>query len=135
MRHHYMKKTAVLLCGAWLLASGMAWAAENVPAKKNYGLTLYGDLKYPADFTHFEYADPDAPKGGTVKLAETGTFDNLNPFILKGVKAPGIDMVFESLMVQSMDEPQSMYGLVAESVAVAPDNSYVEFTLRKEARW
>lgn len=104
-------------------------------AAPSHCLALYDSCKYGADFKHFDYANPDAPKGGLVKLAETGTFDNLNPFILKGVKAPGIGDMFESLMVQSMDEPQSMYGLVAESVDVATDNSAVEFTLRKEARW
>jgi microcin C transport system substrate-binding protein len=100
-----------------------------------YAIALYGDLKYPQGFTHFEYVNPNAPKGGAVKLAETGSFDSVNPFILKGVKAPGLATVFDSLMVQSQDEPQSMYGLIAESVTLAPDNSYAEFTLRPQARW
>jgi microcin C transport system substrate-binding protein len=98
-------------------------------------LTLYGDCKYKSGFTHFDYVNPSAPKGGSVKRAENGTFDNLNPFILKGVKAPGTDLLFESLMVQSLDEPESMYGLVAQSVDVAADNGSAEFTLRKEAHW
>jgi microcin C transport system substrate-binding protein len=100
-----------------------------------YGIALYGDLKYPENFTHFEYVNPNAPKGGAVKLAETGSFDSVNPFILKGVKAPGLITMFDSLMVQSQDEPQSMYGLIAESVTLAPDNSYAEFSLRPQARW
>ncbi len=79
--------------------------------------------------------NPAAPKGGAVKLGETGTFDNLNSYILNGVKAPGMENVFESLMTQSQDEPMTMYGLIAESVNVAPDNSSAEFVLRKEARW
>ena len=98
-------------------------------------LSLYDACKYPTDFQHFDYVNPDAPKGGQVKLAEAGTFDNLNPFILNGVKAPGIGDLFESLMVQSLDEPQTMYGLVAETVSVAPDNSSAQFTIRKQARW
>jgi len=104
-------------------------------AAPSYCLSLYDACKYPADFTHFEYVNPKAPKGGNIKLAEIGSYDNLNPFILKGVKAPGIGDLFESLMVQSMDEPQTAYGLVAESIAVAPDNSSAEFVLRKQARW
>lgn len=122
------------ICSSLILTSFITLPAQAAPAKKHC-LSLYGDCKYGPEFKHFDYVNPDAPKGGSVKLAETGTFDNLNPFILKGVKAPGIGDLFESLMVQSMDEPQSMYGLVAESVSVAPDNAYVEFTMRKEAKW
>lgn len=119
---------------AWIPAcAGMTTIAYAAPS---HCLTLYGACKYKADFTHFEYTNADAPKGGAVKLAEMGTFDNLNPFILKGVKAPGLtDYLFESLMAQSLDEPQSMYGLIAESVNIADDHASAEFTLRKEARW
>jgi len=122
------KFTLLLTSVIWHLLSGAAQAAP-------YCLTLYGQCKYPANFTHFEYVNAQAPKGGAVKLAEIGSFDNLNPFILKGVKAPGIADLFESLMVQSFDEPQSMYGLIAERAAIAADNGSVEFTLRQEARW
>jgi microcin C transport system substrate-binding protein len=119
-------------CAGTMAWGYSAWAAEPAPS---HCLALYGSCKYPASFTQFDYTNPDAPKRGTVKLAETGSFDNLNPFILGGVKAPGLDRLFESLMVQSLDEPQSMYGLVAQSVTLAPDHSYAEFSLRKEARW
>ncbi len=112
-----------------LLSTGAAFAAPS------HCIAFYGECKYKAGFTHFEYTNPSAPKGGSVKLAENGSFDNLNPFILNGVKAPGIGYLFESLMTQSLDEPQSMYGLIAESVTIPEDNSSVEFTLRKEARW
>ncbi len=122
-----------LLTGLAMLG-GIA-AAADAYASPSHCLTLYGKCKYAEGFKHFEYVNPDAPKGGSVKLAETGSFDNLNPFILKGVKAPGIGQLFESLMVQSQDEPMSMYGLVAKDAFVVPDNSYAEFTLRKEARW
>jgi len=125
------KRYAVWL--AWIPAcAGMTEAALAAPT---YCLSLYDECKYKADFTHFDYVNPAAPKGGLVKLAETGTFDDVNPFILNGVKAPGSLQPFESLMVQSLDEPQTMYGLVAESVNVAPDNGHVEFTMRKEAKW
>ncbi|MEQ1704486.1 MAG: extracellular solute-binding protein [Rickettsiales bacterium] len=104
-------------------------------ATPSHCLTLYGECKYKADFKHFDYVNPNAPKGGAVKLAETGSFDNLNPFILKGVKVPGITMIFDSLMVASQDEPQSMYGLIASAVDISGDNSGAEFTLRKEAKF
>jgi len=127
----YVRRLACWL--AWVPASAGMTAAAYAD---QHCLTLYGDCKYQTGFTHFDYTNPNAPKGGSVKLAEVGSFDNLNPFILNGVKVPGIaDYLFESLMVQSFDEPMSMYGLVAEGVAVAPDNSFAEFTLRKEARW
>jgi microcin C transport system substrate-binding protein len=101
----------------------------------SHGLALYGDLKYQSGFTHYDYADPDAPKGGTLSLSAEGTFDNLNPFILKGVAAAGAGDLFESLLEGSADEPDSAYGLIAERVTLAPDRSSVAFTLRPEARW
>jgi len=111
----------------------MAWAPAF--AGTSHCLSLYDPCKYPAGFTHFDYVNPDAPKGGSVKLAETGTFDSLNPFILKGVKAPAISMIFDSLMTSSLDEPQSMYGLIAESADLAADKNSIDFALRREARF
>lgn len=104
-------------------------------AGESHCLTLYGECKYKADFTHFDYANPKAPKRGDIRLAETGTFDTLNPFILKGVKAPALSSLFDTLMTPSFDEPQTVYGLIAETVDVPPDVAYAEFTLRREARW
>ncbi|MDX1975044.1 MAG: extracellular solute-binding protein [Rickettsiales bacterium] len=104
-------------------------------AQPTHCLALYGECKYKAGFAHFEYVNPNAPKGGTMKLAETGSYDNLNPFILNGLKAPFVEILFETLMVASQDEPQSMYGLLAESAGVAADNSSVIFTLRPQAKW
>jgi microcin C transport system substrate-binding protein len=109
--------------------------SSTVLAAPSHCLTLYGECKYKEGFKNFDYVNPDAPKGGAVKLAETGTFDNLNPYILKGVKAPGINAIFNSLMAASQDEPQTMYGLIASSVDVAPDYSSAEFTIRKEAKF
>ncbi len=119
------------------IASSLAFLAmtSSALAAPSHCLTLYGECKYNADFKNFDYVNPDAPKGGAVKLAETGTFDNLNPFILKGVKAPAISGIFDSLMVASQDEPQTMYGLIASQVDVSTDNSAAEFTLRKEAKF
>lgn len=110
------------------LAAGNAWAEQH-------GLAMHGDLKYPPDFQHFEYVNPSAPKGGVVRLWAPGTFDNLNPYILRGNPAIGLPQLFDSLMVSSQDEPYSMYGLVAESVRVAEDGTSATFTLREAARF
>lgn len=96
---------------------------------------MYGDLKYGPSFTHFDYVNPEAPKGGEVKLAAIGTFDTLNPFVLKGVPAAGVGQVFETLTVQSDDEPFSEYGLIAETIKVPADRSWVAYTLRPQARF
>ena len=96
---------------------------------------MYGDLKYGPEFRHFQYVSPEAPKGGDVKLAAIGTFDTLNPFVLKGVPAVGLGNAFDTLTVQSDDEPFSEYGLIAETIEVPADRSWVAFTLRPQARF
>ncbi|MEW6300699.1 MAG: ABC transporter substrate-binding protein, partial [Thermodesulfobacteriota bacterium] len=108
-------------------------ADDNVPT--SHGLSMYGDLKYGPGFTHFAYTNPQAPKGGDVKLAAIGTFDTLNPFTLKGIPAAGIGQLFDTLTVQSADEPFSEYGLIAETIEVPADRSWVAYTLRPEARF
>jgi len=113
----------------------LALASPMAHAEPTHGMALYGDLKYPAGFAHFDYADPDAPKGGAVKFNAIGTYDSFNPYTLKGVKADGIGYLFDTLMVASADEPSSEYGLIAESVDIAPDRLSVVFNLRKEARF
>ena len=109
--------------------------AGNAHAAATHGMSLFGDLKYGPDFKHFDYVDPDAPKGGTMRYATLGTFDNLNPFVIKGVAAAGITDIFDTLTVASEDEPSSEYGLVAETIELAPDKLSVLYTLRKEARF
>ena len=109
---------------------GPAVAQETV-----HGLSLFGDLKYGPDFAHFDYVEPNAPKGGMLYLATVGTFSTLNPFTLKGVSAAGAGFPFESLLEGAADEPDAAYGLVAAEVALAPDRRSVRFLLRPEARW
>ena len=107
-------------------------------AERKHGLSAFGDLAYPAGFTHFSYANPDAPKGGTLSLIGWGgvtTFNSLNNYILKGDAAQGLDLLFDSLMVRAADEPDAVYGLVAESVEVADDKMSVTFYLRPEAKF
>ena len=104
-------------------------------AVPTHGIAMHGDLKYGPSFTHFDYANPNAVRGGTLHLAAIGTYDNLNPFILKGIAPADSGFLFDTLMVQSEDEPFSEYGLVAETVETPPDRSWVEYTLRQEARF
>jgi microcin C transport system substrate-binding protein len=118
--------TLALIMPSWVHAQDVA------PA---HGVAMHGDLKYGPDFEHFDYVNPNAPKGGTVTFASIGTFDTLNPFIIKGAKADGLGFLFETLTVQSEDEPFSEYGLLAESIEIPEDRSWVAFTLRPEARW
>ncbi|MDE2165233.1 MAG: ABC transporter substrate-binding protein [Alphaproteobacteria bacterium] len=117
------------------LAVALLCAAAPALAQSSYGLSLYGELKYPPDFKHFDYVNPNAPKGGSIKYAAIGTFDSFNPFILKGVAAQGVGLMFDTLMAHSDDEPASSYGLVAESVDVAPDKRSVIFNLRPQAKF
>jgi microcin C transport system substrate-binding protein len=113
-------------------------AAQSPPAARPVNgpaISMYGDLKYPPGFTHFQYANPEARKGGEVKLAAFGTFDTLNPFTLKGVPAAGLGELFDTLMAPSRDEAFSYYGLVAETIETPADRSWVTFTLRPTARF
>ncbi|MBW2543735.1 MAG: ABC transporter substrate-binding protein, partial [Deltaproteobacteria bacterium] len=96
---------------------------------------MHGDLTYPAGFTHFAYANPEAPKGGALRQYAIGTFDSFNPFIPKGNPAAGLALIYDSLMTPSRDEPFSRYGLLAESIETPSDRSWVAFTLRENARW
>ena len=126
------------LIAAWLIAAlpfaPTASARADGPA---HGIAMHGTPKYAASFTAFDYVNPEAPKGGTLRWAVTGSFDSLNPFIVRGRPAPGAGAadVFESLMARAQDEPFSLYGLIAETIETPPDRSWVEFRLRPAARW
>jgi microcin C transport system substrate-binding protein len=103
--------------------------------KRHHALSLIGEPKYPAGFTHFDWVNPDAPKGGTIRGFAEGSFDSLNPFTVKGDPAGGIGMVYDSLMASSPDEPSSEYGLIAEWVSYPPDFSSVTFGINPKARF
>jgi microcin C transport system substrate-binding protein len=119
-----------------LFAFSCVFTQAQAETIKSHAIAMHGDIKYPADFTHFDYTNPNAPKGGTLRLSSLGsTFDTFNPFTLKGIEAEGVGMLFETLTVQSSDEPFTGYGLLAESIEVPEDRSWVSFVLRKEARW
>jgi len=123
------------LSTAWLLAVLVLAAAWPAAAEPAHAIAMHGAPRYAPGFSHFDYAEPDAPKGGTLVLGETRSFDSLNPFIIKGVAAPGLDLIFERLLERSQDEPFTLYGRIAESVETPEDRSSVTFTLRPEARF
>jgi microcin C transport system substrate-binding protein len=115
-----------------------ALAQSSAASEARHGLSAFGDLAYPADFKHFAYANPDAPKGGTFSLVGFGgvtTFNSLNNYILKGDAAQGLELLFDTLMTRAADEPDAVYGLVAESAEIADDGMSVVFRLRPEARF
>ncbi len=118
------------------IAAGAALSTGGATAQPSHGLTMYGEPALPPDFQHLPHANPDAPKGGSIKFADIGGFDSMNPYIVKG-RAPWAVRFhsIESLLGRSWDEPFTLYGLLAESVEIADDNSWVEFHLRPEARF
>ena len=103
------------------------------PRKGAHGLSIYGTLKYPKDFKHFDYVNPHAPKGGILRLSGYGTFDSFNPFILKGMAAAGSQMIFVTLTLHSNDEAASGYGYLAKTIDIAADRSWVIYHIRPEA--
>ena len=121
-----------IAAGSVLLLAGVLDAS----AAGRHALTLYDEApKYPAGFAHFDYVNPDAPKGGTLRQAGFGGFDSLNPFINKGVAADEIGLVYDTLTKRSLDEPFTEYGLLAEHIEKAADNRWVRFRLHPEARF
>jgi microcin C transport system substrate-binding protein len=122
-----------------LFLSAVAALGVSAPAWSGYGYALWGDLKYPAGFSHFEYVNPTAPKGGELRLVSnlrTSTFDKYNPFTIKG-SAPAYlaDLMFDTLLAGALDETAAGYGLLAEDVTVAPDGLSATFVLRPQARF
>ena len=111
--------------------------ARAQPTAWHHGLSLFGDVKYPSDFKHFDYVNPAAPQGGSIRQIALGTFDNFNQVIalIKGNLAMGVDFLNESLMTPSFDEVSSEYGLLAEAVSFPEDRSSVTYRLRANARW
>lgn len=120
-----------------ITASAEVTAVESAP---KHAVSLHGTPKYAPDFKHLDYANPNAPKGGTLKMGTIGTFDSLNPLIVKGTPAAGMNyirsgFVYQSLMQNTWDEPFTLYGILAESIEISPDRDQVTFDLRPEAKW
>jgi len=121
-----------------------AFAAQSLAyAEPTHGIAMHGKPALPADYKHFPYVNPDAPKGGKITYGVLGTFDSVNPFILKSMRTNARGswdhqfgrLVFESLLFRSRDEPFTMYGLLAEKVEWPDDRSWIEFTLNPKAKW
>ena len=118
--------------------SAMAASSEG-PSELvwRHALSLFGDIKYPAGFKRFDYVNPDAPKAGVVRQITVGTFDNFNMAVagVKGTIAPAVGHIYETLTVESQDEPESRYGLLAEAACYPDDFSWVKYRLNKQAHW
>ena len=139
-----LSRRHVLGLGVGALSAARLRPAMAVDAGgEAHGISVFGDLKYPADFHHFDYVNLAAPKGGIFSFIPSmraynqsyQTFNSFNAYILKGEGAQGMDMTFSPLMVRANDEPDAMYGLVAKSVQISPDKLTYRFTLRPEARF
>ena len=131
-----------LAAGASALLPGRAFATVATGTRL-HGLSAFGDLKYPADFDHFAYVNPQAPKGGAMNFAPPNwgynqsplTFNTLKSFALKGDAPPRMEMCFDTLMERALDAPDAVYGLLAESVTLSADRNSFDFALRPAARW
>ena len=126
-------RRALALAATLFLATGPVMAQEPV---WHGGVTTIGELKYKDGFTRFDYVNPDAPKGGELKLSAIGTYDTFNPILSKGEAPAGVaSLVFDTLLKSAEDEVTASYGLLAESVSYPDDFSSATFRLRPEAKW
>ena len=146
MRTLKISRRRVFKLSAGVAACAFAPALHQAHADdviESHGMSAFGDLGYPADFSHFRYVNPDAPKGG--RFSQIGqdriynqnflTFNSLNSFILKGDAAQGMELTFATLMVRAGDEPDAMYGLAAEKVRRSADGLTYQFTIRPQAKF
>jgi peptide/nickel transport system substrate-binding protein len=119
-----------------LLIAGLLLFPAGALADPKGGIAMHGEPREQPDFQNFSYANPEAPKGGRARFAKQGSYDSLNPFIVKGVSGDGVrEYVYETLMARAYDEPFTLYGLIAETVETPPDRSWVEFTLNPKAKF
>ncbi len=137
LNHNYcLKLGCALLALSLSISHPLAATGSEDTIITSHGISVFGDLKYPESFEHFDYVNANAPKGGNMSVWGFGTFDSLNPFIVKGNRLDYLDLTFDTLMAESDDEPDSRYGLLAESITYPfPSRNWVIFDLRKEARF
>ncbi|MDJ1009640.1 MAG: ABC transporter substrate-binding protein, partial [Paracoccaceae bacterium] len=129
-------KTALI--AAFALVTASPALADSHDVTISHGISAFGELKYPEGFAHFDYVNPDAPKGGYISFRgalASQTFDSLNAFILDGEPAQGLERVYDTLLARAWDEPDAAYGLLAETIEYPEDRSWVIFNLRPEARF
>ena len=140
-RRSVLRGSAVVLAVPALDTLGLTPLATPAAAQQaeewRHALSLFGEVKYPVGFKHFGYVNPQAPKGGTVRMSSIGSFDNFNMAVsgVRGSLAAGLNLLYSTLMADSMDEVSTEYGLLAESVKHPADFSNVTYRLRAEARW
>ncbi len=136
MASRFRARAALAVSFALFLPFAAPRAGEQAPPPaRHHALSLIGEPEFGPDFKHFDWVNPDAPKGGATRLFAFGSFDNLNPFTIKGLSAAGLGMTFDTLMAPSLDEPATEYALIAEWASYPDDYSSVTFGLRPEARF
>lgn len=143
MKPRLSRRDVLALAGGGAIAALRPAFAATMTDTPLHGLSAFGELKYPPDFTHFGYANPDAPKGGAFSFAPPNwnwnqnvqTFNTLNSFQVKGDAPPRMELCFDSLMARAIDEPDAVYGLLAESVTLSADRNVFTFRLRPQARF
>ncbi len=137
------RRSVLVMGGSTAAAACLPRGAIAAEEKEIHGISAFGDLKYPADFSRFDYVNPEAPKGG--RFSHVGayraynqsflTFNSLNGYVLKGDAAQGMELTFAVLMVRALDEPDAMYGLAASGVRISADGSTYRFVMRPEAKF
>ncbi len=140
---HFLTRRDTFALGAGAVASFTVPRAFAQQEPERHGISSFGDLKYPADFKHFDYVNPDAPKGGLFSQVGPNkqynqnflTFNSLNSYILRGDAAQGMELTFANLMASSADEPDALYGLAARAVRISADGLTYRFLLRPEAKF
>ena len=130
-----MKRGASAMVVLWMLCLWAAPGSAQSRVTTSHALAMTGVPKYPQGFAHFDYVNPKAPKGGVLKMASIGTYDSFNPFITKGVPAAGLALLYDTLTVQSLDEPFTQYGLVADRIELPEDRSWVIYHIHPQARF
>ncbi|MGV1750867.1 extracellular solute-binding protein [Agrobacterium sp. CG674] len=129
-----LKSGLLALAALSSFAAPLGAAAQDGEVWRS-GISTIGELKHPNGFERFDYVNPDAPKGGTLRLSTSGTFDTVNPLLAKGELATGLGLVFDTLMKSSEEELSASYGLLAEAVSFPDDISKASFRLREQAKW
>lgn len=132
MDHKIVVKILMILIVS-LITTDHGWSQQKITIA--HALAMTGTPKYAEDFKHLEYVNPKAPKGGDIKLGTVGTFDSLNPYIIRGVAATGIGLIYDTLTDQSLDEPFTQYGLVAAKIELPEDRSWVIYHLNSKAKF
>src|SRR3954467_336377 len=129
--------TLAAVAPAFGTLAGLPGAAAAEEPVWRHGLSPFGQIKYPPDFKHFDYVNPDAPKGGLVRMITIGTFDNFNMAVsgVKGSLAPAVGLIYETMISDAQDEAMTYYGLLAEAATWPEDYSWAKYRLRKARRW